>query len=999
MRELNREALLKEVEKGLEMAVQFYGNGNYQECHQIAKKIEPICLQLESWENYIVAKNYMSAFYITSEIGINFEKTERHFVETLEIASQKLYEKSPNLENAYGYLGYWYAQIMRNPIKAKPIFEISLQIAMDRHGEISMETITAYNNIGYVHAISDDIPNALMYMEKAIYLLEELNKTDKQKPSITHQISFYVNLGSFCFRTTEREKGYFYLKIALQKCENNDFYQKNQILSYIYGNLSNFYVKKKDYTQALHYSEQALALRKKYNSLENTEIASTYFDIGIIHKFLNDYKKAVRFFQKSLEIRTQFFESPNSEVANSLFNLGKCMYHQKEFDKAIDYCQKSFAYLFSKFQSQNIFETPEMEQSTSSIVCLKTMQLKATCLFESYRVNKKDFAKINTALKILHQAAHLLDEVKKGYQLTESTLFFLSISEITEIFNTAMELTFLMRKPKEAFFFCEKNKANLLLSSIQENLSKAAINISHSFLEKEIELKSKLTFLEKQIAKEKAKNSQQRTEILHQWKSQFFDFHQAYLQLVQQLEADYPDYYQLKYETKTASITEIQNSLSEDQVMVNYFVGKNRYYIFLITSNGFEVFEDEKPDDFEQTIERFLQAIQQHQFEKYTKTALQLYQWLLQPFEFDLMDAFAEIDAPSSENEALGVENPKQLIIIPHGILNYLPFEALICSPIEDRFTAISNDKVERTKAYQSLDYLLLYCEVSYHYSATLWHYLLTAKSEKAPTSHDFVGFAPVYQSEVGSEMLEAGSGNTLVANERKETWKAAVNEVRQWATRSEALRGNGNWTPLPHSKLEAENIAGLFATKGLESQTFLYEQATKEQFREAAEKSRFLLVAVHGVVNDAHPKLSGLVFYPKKRDVEEAHFNIAPPLSYPTSQPDCILSMEETYHLNLQKTDLVVLSSCESGIGELAKGEGMMAVNRGFLYAGAKNVVSTLFKVYDRPSSLLTQYLFEGVLEGMNYTAALRQAKLRLLKIEGVDVKSWCGFVLIGGR
>ena len=80
------------------------------------------------------------------------------------------------------------------------------------------------------------------------------------------------------------------------------------------------------------------------------------------------------------------------------------------------------------------------------------------------------------------------------------------------------------------------------------------------------------------------------------------------------------------------------------------------------------------------------------------------------------------------------------------------------------------------------------------------------------------------------------------------------------------------------------------------------------------------------------------------------------------------------------------------------------MAVNRGFLYAGAKNVVSTLFKVYDRPSSLLTQYLFEEVLKtlpqeigGLEYSAALRAAKLKLLKEEEVDVKSWSGFVLIG--
>lgn len=105
---------------------------------------------------------------------------------------------------------------------------------------------------------------------------------------------------------------------------------------------------------------------------------------------------------------------------------------------------------------------------------------------------------------------------------------------------------------------------------------------------------------------------------------------------------------------------------------------------------------------------------------------------------------------------------------------------------------------------------------------------------------------------------------------------------------------------------------------------------------------------------------------------------------------------MEETYQLQLQ-ADLVVLSSCESGIGALTKGEGMMAVNRGFLYAGAKNVVFTLFKVLDKTSSELTQNLFTHILKGDNFVTALRKAKLALIEQEGIDPKSWSGFVLLG--
>ncbi|MGB0931643.1 MAG: CHAT domain-containing protein, partial [Chitinophagales bacterium] len=80
-----------------------------------------------------------------------------------------------------------------------------------------------------------------------------------------------------------------------------------------------------------------------------------------------------------------------------------------------------------------------------------------------------------------------------------------------------------------------------------------------------------------------------------------------------------------------------------------------------------------------------------------------------------------------------------------------------------------------------------------------------------------------------------------------------------------------------------------------------------------------------------------------------------------------------------------------------LAKGEGMMSINRGFLYAGAKNVVYTLFKVLDKPSSELCQAFFAEVLEGKSYSEALRLAKLQLIQQKDLDPKSWCGFVLLG--
>ena len=202
------------------------------------------------------------------------------------------------------------------------------------------------------------------------------------------------------------------------------------------------------------------------------------------------------------------------------------------------------------------------------------------------------------------------------------------------------------------------------------------------------------------------------------------------------------------------------------------------------------------------------------------------------------------------------------------------------------------------------------------------------------PDSIDFLGFAPIYTSDKEAT---------------QEALRGLAEDYSRWATRSDALQ-DGTLAPLPFSEKEVENIEALFAEKGLKGQSLLYDTATKDHFKSLASNAKYLHIAAHGLTNDEYPKLSGIVFHPDEK-ATEIH--------------DSVLSMGEMYQLQLQ-ADLVVLSSCESGIGKLAKGEGMMAINRGFLYAGAKNVIYTLFKVLDKPSSELCEALFEEILESL---------------------------------
>ncbi|MGB1242769.1 MAG: CHAT domain-containing protein, partial [Chitinophagales bacterium] len=299
-----------------------------------------------------------------------------------------------------------------------------------------------------------------------------------------------------------------------------------------------------------------------------------------------------------------------------------------------------------------------------------------------------------------------------------------------------------------------------------------------------------------------------------------------------------------------------------------------------------------------------------------------------------------------------------QLIIIPHDILSTLPFEALLCSL----------PKENTSLQYTNLDYLLLHYDVIYHYSATLWWQSQKDKQERQVKvlKESFVGFAPVYQ------------------NKREGEVEAIKNE--EWAISERGTRsiqiGTKIYNALLYSEKEVKGIQSAFALKHFSHQTFLHEQATKSNFEAAVKGKKYVLIAAHGFYNKKQPELSGIIFSPNESEQSE----------------EAVLYVNDAYHLDLKQADLVVLSACESGIGKLAKGEGMMAVNRGFLYSGAKNVIFTLFKVYDEQSSQLTQGLFRYILEGKKYAQALRLAKLDLIRQSDADPKAWAGFVMIGG-
>ncbi|MBA4317513.1 MAG: hypothetical protein C0412_03845, partial [Flavobacterium sp.] len=252
----------------------------------------------------------------------------------------------------------------------------------------------------------------------------------------------------------------------------------------------------------------------------------------------------------------------------------------------------------------------------------------------------------------------------------------------------------------------------------------------------------------------------------------------------------------------------------------------------------------------------------------------------------------------------------QNLIIVPDGMLNFLPFEALIT-------------KESTTTNFAKMHYLLNDFRIAYNNSATFY-------LEGKPISRDkksVLGIFPVFEK-----------------------------------TNYE----------LTFSKAEIQSIKNNF-----DGQFFENSNATFDNFKRNAANYSILHLSTHATSGDIETPAS-IKFYDQE------------------------IFYSELYNLNVNP-DLVVLSACETGIGKLYKSEGAMSVARGFQFAGAQNLLFSLWKVNDYTTSVFMADFYKNIKNGESYFEANANAKLDFLKDKSISnaKKSpyyWSAFVYYGG-
>jgi CHAT domain-containing protein/tetratricopeptide (TPR) repeat protein len=192
--------------------------------------------------------------------------------------------------------------------------------------------------------------------------------------------------------------------------------------------------------------------------------------------------------------------------------------------------------------------------------------------------------------------------------------------------------------------------------------------------------------------------------------------------------------------------------------------------------------------------------------------------------------------------------------------------------------------------------------------------------------------------------------------------------------------------SPLPGAREEVESLARSFGAHGA---GYTGRAATEFSVRRLASAYRYVHFATHGVLDDINPLYSGLVLAPPT----------AAELASSDEHLDGFFQVHEMFSLRL-RAETVVCTGCQTGLGQIRAGEGLISMSRALLFAGAESVALTMWPVPDSPTKRLAHRFYQGLQDGLPPSRALTAAKRSLRRTHTrlyVDPFVWAGLVIIG--
>jgi len=806
--------------------------------------------------------------------------------------------------------------------------------------ELKPQVICTLTALGNLHRSLGDSPGSKAYYEQALTLAKEAGRVDEQSAILSALATLHKRQ-----QCTPEALQSFQQSLAINEAAGNCSYATRDLL-----NISQLQLDQGLVSQASDTANRALHLADDlYDSEAKAYFKASALDLqaqillrqGKPQQAMAKVLKAVRAGDEAQvypDNRARFY----STLAKAYTALG-------QRPQAIAALRQQLAV----YTSMNL--DPERAQSLLAIAKLQRDQGDRTAALTT----------INQAIAVVESIRQQMadPELRTSFFATKQDFYSFKIDLLLELHSQQLGAG----HAAEAFHTSERSRARTLLELLQEARADIRQGVTPALLEQERALRDRRTALDKRW-KDAYSPGGDRSQLpqLQQERQQLLQEGQA---LRQAMAASSPRYADLT-DPRPLTLAQVQQQLLDpDTLLLQYSLGPERSHLFVVSHKELQVFTLPKASEIEALVAAVRERISTNRSSK------------------QVADALSQVVlAPAGP----ALRGKRRLILVPDGALHLAPFSVL---PLAGQ-TLLDRHELIQLPSSTALA-LIRQQHAGRGPAATPRRgggaeITILADPIFSATDARVRGIAPTLSPTPGGldqpptvralDLSRAAATLTSPSTTSTTSTKPTTTSPKPTTTIPDDPASS--WDRLPGTREEALAIAALFP--GRRASVALDEEASLQRaLNPQLSQSRYLHLATHGLFNLQEPALSGLVFSLVNRQGRPQ---------------DGFLQIGDVFNLNLN-AELVVLSACETGLGNQVRGEGLVGLTRGFFYAGSPRVVVSLWKVNDQATKELMSHFYRFLL--VNHqppSLALRNAQQVMRRQTKWDAPYyWAGFVLQG--
>ncbi len=769
----------------------WYAKGNFPESVKYLDRAIAICDQVE----FDVSKRKVQIFteygYTYGYSG-DFDQSEKYFKEALDLALEIYGSDSEMVADRYTDMVFPLIQKSeweKAEIALKKATELNIKLRGPEH----ISVMKNYNNLGYIYLEKFDNDQAILYINRAIDMIRDRFGENHRSIGIG-----YMNLGASYHNKNEYRNSIIY---SLKAYENFkvSIGEKNPYMGIVLGNLANAYnyLDYKDSTQ--YYYQKALDLKIELYGTEHPEIINTYTGMSEFYIKNQMYEEAHEALTKAITISNKILPAKHEYNASIHLQMSNYNYEIGNYDQSLKEIQLALIALVTDFDDRNLESNPVLEDNIISTRILIDALMLKTKLLKTVALQKKDSELLDLASETAMVTSRAIDLLRVEYQTPAAKELLITKSK--DFFEDAIDITLHLYEERQneqyldlAFQHMEKSKSILLIENVRSRNELAFSNLPDSISNEEKSLSRSIAMVKSQMFE--AQNQGDSANLNH-LEEQFFQKKRDYDLLLNFIEEKYPEYFSFQHSIFNTSIGAIQNYLAEKEMLISYFYGKHNLYVVGISAENVKPAILNLDDNLQSSLTTLVRSFENRSFDP------ELSEWV-----------FEQILQPVLE-DPLAIST---LILLPDGVLHYLPFESLIVSAESDT-----------RNRYLIQDYT-----VYYMHSTSL----PDASEDPSESELAYIGFSPSYNVNT----------NPLLASR-------SARDI-QIASRLEKL---------PMAEKEIETSASLLGGEYL-----VDRDATEENFKKMAKNANIIHIASHTIIDDEEPMNSKLVFSPGVDTIED---------------------------------------------------------------------------------------------------------------------------------